>query len=124
MPMPANNLDLFINYCDSFANVYINLISDPFAHKHMNLPTTIMDFLSDCRSFFELEEYRIRREQSPFMLLKNLYEKIDAFQMDDKKSYKLFETYELPNDPEWNEVQKLAKKTQEILNLFLKEVHT
>lgn len=124
MLMPTDNLEVFINFCDSLANIHIHWISDPAAHKRISLSTTILDFMSDCKTFFQLETYKLRANQPAFILLKNLYEKIDAFILNDERSYKLFETFELPNDPHWNEIQKLAKKTQDALNLFLKEVHT
>lgn len=124
MPMLTDNLEVFLNFCDSLANVHIKWIEDPTAHERMSLSTTIMDFLSDCRSFFKLETYKIYANHPAMILLQRLYERIEAFRLDDDRSYKLFDTFELPTDQHWNEIQKLAIKTHEALNIFVKELRT
>lgn len=117
MPMSIEKSELFLNYCNNIAHVHMKQIGC-LEYDSLTLPTIIMDFLSDCKTFFEMDLYKTYSNHDAILLVKDIYDKIDAFRLDDARSFKLFKTTELANDFHWIEIQKLAKKAEKALETF------
>jgi hypothetical protein len=116
MSMSEDNLETFYNFCKSLAEVHIKWMADPKAHERETLETTITDFLADSRNFFELEGYKTYKNHPACIQLKKLNEVLETYYFDGTTSSPFS-----PTDPEWIEIQTLAKKTLKSLYTLINE---
>ncbi|HEY5260162.1 MAG TPA: hypothetical protein VIJ46_05880 [Rhabdochlamydiaceae bacterium] len=110
--MQSDNLESFLNYCNSLRNVYIRWIADPDASNNPMLEFTLGQFIRVCGDFLEMESFKAHAERPACKLLQELYEKIIEF---DEISYIDFK------DPRWITIQDLARKTEKALTTLIEE---
>jgi hypothetical protein len=116
MSVQKHNLEIFLNFCKSLVNVHIKWISDPEAYRRETTATTVEDFLTDCGRFFNLETYKKNAAHPACVQLKDLYEALRSYYSD-----KTVCDYFSPIDPQWTRIQTIARRTQESLNVLIKE---
>lgn len=110
--MQSDNLESFLNYCESMRDVYIKSIADPDAPNNPMLEFTLGQFKSLCGDFLEMESFKAHAEHPACKLLQELYDKLIDFDEISDIDFK---------DPRWIAIQALATKTEKALTTLIRE---
>jgi len=122
-------IESFLNACESLHDLSIKWLGDPLLQKkdwdNLNPDVRVIDikieeFLSLSEDLFEYELFEKKSTHPAFKLLKTLYDKVDSF-YSSKHILKTSSKEKYFKDSKWLEIQALAKKTGETLEIFIKE---